>query len=545
MIKKPLLIAIICLSAISSMAQKVDLDRHYLKVKYTNLPTQPILDENFRTYAVSSNNNQVVREIKLHGFEKLAKEGTINVSISIGGAFIDNVEITKREKVNKDKEGNVTSTERYYTPVITYTTKGNYKVNNSQGENYSFGLGSKKTHKGREYNTYSKASNYYRNNASNLKDQFRREFIDNSIYQINRKLNNLYGYAPFTYNELFWILDSKKNDDYEGHKKALEDIKTLISKISHDEPLDALVADLKPLEDYFLSILPKYPEDKKRHRKMRYASYYNLGRLYYHFDMPDKAIEYANKIIENDYDKSDGKKLIKQSEALKKIFETNKISSRHFPVETVDNSGDIYEEEVASREAEKVVKKDTYIDVIYNKGEGTIVEGKLKLKLEEGADITSLDLTNFHKNIIKIYYLDDEGEAKNKGYFAKENSFFKANGNTYEAVKFNPASESESQGNVVSLDGARYLFAKVIHKGKKINLYRYKKELVIKKVGNKKGQSTSSLAYTIGFKKKLAKLVEDCPELAQLAKEGSFTNDEDSLLAFVQEYDNACASGTN
>lgn len=30
---------------------------------------------------------------------------------------------------------------------------------------------------------------------------------------------------------------------------------------------------------------------------MRYASYYNIAKLHYTIDMPEKAKEYANKVI--------------------------------------------------------------------------------------------------------------------------------------------------------------------------------------------------------------------------------------------------------
>ena len=545
MIKKTLITAIVLIVAVfSSQAQKVDLDREYIKVRHINLPTEPILDENFRTYAVSSNRQSIAQAIKLHGFEKLAKEATVNVNVNIGGIIVDNVEIKKREKVNKDKDGNVTSVDRYYTPVITYTTNGSYKVQNSQGKPHSFGLGTNKnTHKGSEYNSYSKASAYYKNNSYNLKQKFQSEFIKNSKYQVNRKLNNLYGYKPRVDNELFWILDSKKNNDFAGHKKALADMKSMLGKIRPDTPLDELKSTLKPITDYFLSVVPKYPEDKKKHRKMKYASYYNIARLYYHFDMPDKAIEFANKLIANDYDKSDGKKIINESNRLKELFSINQLNTRHFAVETVDNSGETYSEEEAVQVAEKPkdVLTDKYLETVFVNTDGSTVEGTVKIKTLNNAEISpDLDLTKLFKNSLKLYTLDDNGEAQSKNYFARENVSFKANGRTYEAVKFNSNSDNSSQGNTVSLDGAKYLFAQVLFKGKKLSLYKYKNELVLKKADDKKGQSTKSLAYSIGFKKKLSKLVADCDELSQLAKDGSFSNTEDSLLAFVQEYNEGC-----
>ncbi len=540
--KRIALLLIVGFVTLSSYGQKVDLDRHYIKVKYTNLPTEPILDENFRTYAVESNNRRVADKIKVYGFEKLGTEATINVDINIGEVIVNGVEISKREKVNKDKDGKVTSTDRFYTPVITYTTSGGYKIQNTQGKPHSYGLGTKQTHKGSEYNTYSKASNYYRNNSSNLKDKFQREFVSSSINQINRSLNQRYGYEPYTANELFWILDSKKNNDYAGHKKALADMKTLLGKVSHDAPLDELHKELDPIVTYFESVIPNYPEDKKKHRKMKYASYYNIGQLYYHFDMPDKALEYANKVITNDYDKKDGKRLIKDANELKQAFAKNKLTTRHFLVETVDNSGgsDIASEGGDEMVEEKIVLKDTYIETIFTNADGSKVEGTLKIKLMPDTDAKTLDFTKYYKNSVKVYTLTDDGEAKSKNYFAREKASFIANGKTYEAVKFNANSDTQTGGSSLSLDGAKFYFAKVLYTSDKLSLYKYKNEYVLKKAGDKKGQSTSSLAYSIGFKKKLAKLVSDCPDLASLAKEGSFSNTGESLLAFVQEYTDGC-----
>jgi len=536
---KKITLLLVCLVSLSVYSQKVDLDRKYIKISYTALPTSPILDEDFRTYSVASNNNGVANKIKVYGFEKLASEATINVNIDIGSVIIDEVNISKREKVNKDKEGNVTSTDRYYTPVITYRTRGSYKIQNSQGKPLSYTLGKKQTFKGNEYNSSSKASSYYKNNSSNLRDKFQREFISGSTSQINRTLNYLYGYQPSVANELFWILDSKKNSDHAGHMKALEDMKLMLGKVSHEVPLDDLQKELDPIVAYFESVILNYPEDKKKHRKMKYASYYNIGQLYYHFDMPDKALEYANKLIANDYDKKDGKRLIKDIEALKEVFDVNKVTTRHFPVLTEDNSGASNIGNDNEGDAEVAVAEDKFIETIFTNADGSKVEGMLKMKLMADTDVSTLDFTKYYKNSIKIYTLDDDGNAKSKNYFARENASYVVNGSSYEAVKFN-SNSSEGQGSAVGIDGAKFYFAKVLHKSDKISVYKYKNEFVLHKAGEKKAQSTSSLAFSIGFKKKLAKLVADCPDLAALAKDGSFSNNGESLIAFAQEYSDGC-----
>lgn len=340
MIKKSLFVVIAITTIISSYAQKVDLDREYVKVSYVNLPSEPIEDESLRTYVVKTNANdydgdKIINDITLYGFEKRQDKGTITIDVSIEGLIIDKTEITKREKVNKDKDGNVTSVDRFYKPVMFYKTTGRAHIGNEAGDSFSIALGGDKTYEGSEYNSYSKASQFLKNNRENLKEKFQSEFISSIPGTVTSTVNRKFGYQTYTDNVLFWILDSKKNPEYKGHKDALAQIKTLLGKVQANEPIEDLKADLKPLEDYFLSVIPKFTETKKKkHRKMRYASYFNLAKLYYYFDMPEKAMEMANKLIENDYDKSDGKNMIKRSEKLKEMFVKNKKTTRHFPVNT-------------------------------------------------------------------------------------------------------------------------------------------------------------------------------------------------------------------
>ena len=69
----------------------------------------------------------------------------------------------------------------------------------------------------------------------------------------------------------------------------------MVSKIKAHESLEPLKNELTPIETYLLDVLSKYPDDKKPHKKMRYATYYNLAQLYLIFDMPEKAIEMGDK----------------------------------------------------------------------------------------------------------------------------------------------------------------------------------------------------------------------------------------------------------
>ncbi len=541
------LLFLLCFVALSSFAQKVDLDREYIKIKYINLPTEPILDAAFRTYSVIANNQEIAGAIEIHGFEKMRNEGTLNVDIKTSGIIIDNVEIKKREKENKDKEGNVTSISRYYKPVISYHTVGSFSVKNASGKSYSSNQGSNKNYKGKEYNSYTKASQYYKNNSGVLRDKFTRQFISDMKNTVNRSLNKRFGYAPYVSNDLFWILDSKKNSEYEGHKKAAVDMKALLGEITNNEPIDVLKPKLQPIVDYFLSVIPKFSEDKKKHRKMKYASYYNIGRLYYHFDMPEKAIEFANKLIENDYDKSDGKKLIKQSERLKELFEINKVTSRHFSVETVDNSfaeNTNTNEDTQMQINEVSSLKKVYFDAFVITKTGEKIEGKVETVTSGDVDEATIRLPFINK-YIKLYILnDDDDDVTMKKFYAKDVNAASINNVAFESVYFTAAGKEQSQGNVVDLDaafkGASSRFCKVIYKSDKIGVYAFQNELILKKPADKKASSTSSLGYIMAFKKKLSKYIGNCEELVSQVKAGEFENTEDSLTQLAKEYTENC-----
>lgn len=47
-------------------------------------------------------------------------------------------------------------------------------------------------------------------------------------------------------------------------------------------------------------------------------------------DNPDKATEYANLLIKNDYDKGDGKDFLKDSEKLRMSLFEHKLPARRF-----------------------------------------------------------------------------------------------------------------------------------------------------------------------------------------------------------------------
>lgn len=136
-----------------------------------------------------------------------------------------------------------------------------------------------------------------------------------------------------------WIIDSRKHEEYNAHRKAFRDMNEVIFGMNANTPIDKARIQLKPVIDYFESIKQKYPTTSKHDRKIRYASYYNLAVLYYYLDDPQTMMKEANGLVLNDFDAKDGKNFERTALWLKKQFEVSKINTRHFRIDTTTFKG--------------------------------------------------------------------------------------------------------------------------------------------------------------------------------------------------------------
>ena len=552
--KKISILFLLCLTSLFSYSQKlkVDLDRETLRVNYVKLPTKPVLDFNDRTFSIKANGPKAMQledNIIIQGFEKVNAGGTIDVQIDVENVLIDKVDIVKREVVKKDKDGKVTSRTYYYKPVISYTTRGFYYTKDQTGNTGRNRLGkSGNSFTGKEYSRYRAAQDYYNNNKYTFKNNFTKKFTRDIINTINNTLNRKYGYVVANKSTILWILDSKKNPEYKAHKKALADIREAFSEMKFDRPVDNIKEKIKPIVAYFESVIPKYNEVKpKKHRKMRYASFYNIAEMYYYLDMPDEAIIYARKIIDNNYDKKDGERMIKSCNRLKEQFKKNKINTRHFPVETIDNRHSERreggEQVIEEKPIENSVKK-VFLEAYLVTKKNDTIDGSVQTLVSEGTDESDVKIPSINKYVKLLVLNDGDDNVSVKKYYAKDVKSLVINNVLFESVYFTSAGKEQASGNVVNLDntfkGASSHFCRVIYKSDKIGVYAFQNELVLKKPADKKGSSTSSMGYVIAFKKKLSKYVQDCKELVSQIKDGEFQNTADSLGQLAKEYTENC-----
>ncbi|ATA90451.1 hypothetical protein ACI75Y_07925 [Capnocytophaga stomatis] len=337
-------IAILALgTSFISYAQNADLDRFNVSYEYVNLPTHPINDPALRHFSITTNadvydKSKILDNINLVGFKKReeGQDATIKIDVRIERLKVEQMDIRTEKSEKKDDKGNVIETTYTYYPYMDYVTNGSAAFTNNSGDSFNQRLGGSQRHTGESHRSYGAAQNYLKNNYEILTQNFQNKFVASIPREVQYYGNRLYGYPTYNDNILFWILGSKKNPEYQNCQKIMTKIRSMVGGLKANEPIsEELKNEFNEIEKHFLDILPKYTDSKKAHRKMRYYSYYNLGRLYLIFDMPQKAIEMAEKLVQNDYDKSDGTRIKEEAEYLIKRMEINKIFTKHFPIEVV------------------------------------------------------------------------------------------------------------------------------------------------------------------------------------------------------------------
>ncbi len=494
-----------------SKAQSTNLAKKPFKVSHIKLPSNPILDDSRRTYSTNS------KFIYLHGFSKVQSGASLDITLDYQGITAGEFEIQKNLIERKDSDGKVTSTYYEYQVVVDYNSRATIQVANTgtaevTEQNYS----ENNTLKSRSFSSVEEAKKYYYNNRSNIKKRYRSEQWVRIIRRIRNYLNENYGYIPFENNyETFQILSSKKHPEYGTHQKAYEDLKSIFERMNYKEPIDALLLRAKPIIQSFEEITQKYTATKRKERKLRHASYYNIAKIYYFLDNPDKTRAYALKIIENDFNASEGRSLMNMADRLHERFVVNQLSTRHFDVITEDLT-DVnltpFSEEGDEKEEEKPIEH--ILAYLITATNDTIATQISKTDISKiGYDVT-------------LQIKDKNGAVRATPFNAGScKTLALGNGEIYKAIKFGEAANGQSAPK----------FAKTIHESDKIELFLFnEKELVLKTPDSETGTSTLTPDFIFGLGKKLAVYAKECTNLVERANKNEFKNTQESLLEFCK-----------
>lgn len=522
---KQLLLLGALLLCFNSFAQSTNLDREKFHVSYVKLPTEPILDNSKRTYSINING------VAINGFSKVNSPGVLDINYTFSGTTVGEVKIDKEKHQKTDKDGNVTSTWYTYKVNTTFSSGAAINVVNSNtDQSYEKNFSASTDYSSNDFTSYYKAEKHYAINKYDIKSNQRSKHQSSLKSSVKSYLNSKYGYVPYNTDQNYlWILASKKHPETKKHHEAYDKMKVIFSKMKYDEPVDEMAKELEPVIAYFNDVIPRYEGTKRKMRKVKYASYYNLARIYYYLGMPEKVKENAQKIIDNDYDKSDGKYFLRIAESLAKSLATNKMKSRHMKIVTEDIS--------SAKEEKEVPKPAVYETLELNKA--YLITKKNDTIL---VDVNTSDLGNIGYSLKTVQYNKIGTPVGSLVRYAKGcKELLFVDGLHFRNIKFKESSIKAGSLDLgqVTLGGATDKLCKVLFESDKIGLYKFNnKELVIVAAGSDKGKSTSGMSFVFGFKKNLAKLAKDCPAVAEKAKAKGYKNSEESLLQFCNDLSN-------
>ena len=343
--RKNLFAAVLFLPLIA-FSQRVDLDRFKFSSQYRSLPAFR-LDSSYRTYHVSVESSRLMqgylsgmspeKSVILEGWKMLNKNGHLAVQVKLEDLLPQSFSVKEREEIIKDRAGKETGRRKLYSQEVVYTFSAFADITDHKGahlENIVLAdRNYKQVYRSPEFAIRHVAEGYFLINSLTVTEQLYKNCVNRAMNYLTTRINDDFGYAERTVTDNMWILDSKKHPEYQAHRQAFLTISEVLFSISANRSLDGVREQLQTAINYFESIKKKYPSSSKHDRKLRYASHYNLAKLYYYLDDPQSMKKEASALILNDYDAKDGKALEASALYLKNLFIQTNLNSRHFAID--------------------------------------------------------------------------------------------------------------------------------------------------------------------------------------------------------------------
>jgi len=342
---KPTLLLLLLIPMSMAAQRNVDLDKFGFAVEFRTLPTVKI-DSTYRTYNVEVESTKLMssfmndlnpeRSVILEGWRKLPHDGHIQIKVILDDLLPESFSTKERIENIKDKNGVITGTRTYYSQEVIYTFAAKAIVGDYKGvhimEQVLAARGSKQSYRSPEFPVRAVAEGYFALNSLKVTNDLYRMNVNRAMQNLSNRLTNDFGYNAVTVNDYMWIIDSRKHPEYTAHRKAFQQMNSILFSMNADTPIESVREQMKPVIAYFESIKKRYPSTSKHDRKIRYASFFNLSVLYYYLDDPKNMMLQANGLVLNDFDSKDGQVFEQSALRLKNQFQASNIYTRHFPI---------------------------------------------------------------------------------------------------------------------------------------------------------------------------------------------------------------------
>jgi hypothetical protein len=343
--KTTFLMLLAMLFGVPALAQRTDLDRFNFTARYRNLPARP-LDTAYKTYSlrVEAGNmleslpgqDAVQPRLQWEGWRQLPYEAHVHVDVVFEDVLIEGTEIVTRTYPVKDKQGKQVGERKDYRNQVRYSYSARWTMTDYLGnvlrEEVLVTRMNKQNHTGPEYNTEAEAKAFSLFGFLELVQQLNRRVVSNTLANLSRTLTQQYGYPESYVSDFLWILNKRKHPEHQGFHRAWINFRQAMMLMTPDQPLDAVREKMKPTIDYFQRVKRMYAgSTDKNSRKVLFAASFNLAKIHYYLDEPEKAMAEAGEVVMNGYDAREGYRLQQWAESLQQQMNASPFKSRHFP----------------------------------------------------------------------------------------------------------------------------------------------------------------------------------------------------------------------
>lgn len=370
----------------SAKAQKAKIGNEIARVAKVSLPSYYSEPEN-RTYiikVVGNYSSEVTNSGSLTGFTKKEDNPNFKVVMDIGTYSIINPELQKRDKEEKNKEGQVTKKWTEYWLETGATMKSGYQVyarelpdeigdmeKNAEPEketgtdnpfltdkdvekagsvvntvdvnaNYTMLYSdSREVTEKRQTKVYKSSKEAYDEFQNKLRfelENLQPELANRLYNDMASRANSRFAYQP--YNETIY-LKKFKNDDHPDAKEwnqAVEASKVLFQTIAYDQPIDEAQEKFKPIVAYFKGVADKYSAEDKKELKVKQAALLNIYYILYNLDQHAELIETANQYLDLKKLDKHAKKNIVKSERQLELLTFNQMKTAHLSAKDQDEN---------------------------------------------------------------------------------------------------------------------------------------------------------------------------------------------------------------
>ncbi|MBQ3657132.1 MAG: hypothetical protein II956_09880 [Bacteroidales bacterium] len=173
------------------------------------------------------------------------------------------------------------------------------------------------------------AENFVRDN----RDFYERQAVNGQVEKITDEINRymfekyLYGFRDD--NIRVYFFDSPKNEYYEKHKTAKEEIAAIFKDLSASQDLISARKRMEPWIEHFKSVYSSLDADNKKQSNAKMQMLWNLAVLNYALDYLDLSRQYADD-LKAQFPDSEADKIIKQIVITKKTLKDHELTTRFF-----------------------------------------------------------------------------------------------------------------------------------------------------------------------------------------------------------------------